>query len=141
MARYIYVLATGRLVSYNQNDNDPVASDQVLAAKGYGQVSGLLPLDATHQWNPATLAVDVVSAQTTHQLSAYAFWMQFTGAELAAIRGSEDTATQRFIFAINAPNPNLLDLNSTPIRNFVNNCASLGLITAGRAAAILSSGN
>ena len=141
MATCIWKTADGTLVSYNPDDTSPVADPTTLAAKGLTATSGLHVLDSTHVWDAPTHTVVVVTAQSqSNMIDAMSFWLLFTAAELAGIRASADTTVQRVMFAISQTN-NPLDLNSTPMKNLINQCVTLGLLTTNRGAAILQAGS
>jgi hypothetical protein len=138
MAIYVYLTSNGALYSYCPNDTDPVASDAQLAAQGMAKKSGLLPLDATHQWDPTTLTVIVVTAPTpVNLLATYDFIMAFTAAELAAIRGTtSDNNIQQWLFAFQTTQG--LNLNHGSVTTAMNYLVSHGLLTQARANTILA---
>src|SRR5581483_1311554 len=137
MAIYVYNSTTGALVSWCPNDTDPVADAQTLAANGLASVSGLAPLDATHQWNATQKTVVTVAAPVLpNYMPAYAFANLFTAAELQAIKQSTDANVQKFFtMATLAPQVNLND----PItQNGVNYLVAVGILTQANANLILS---
>jgi len=140
MAIYVYVTATGQLVSWCPNDTDPVASPSQLTAQGYSSVSGLPPLGPTVAWNPATKTTMTVSAPTpANVINTFDFIMAFTPAELAAIRASTDPAIQRFLFALQVTQG--VNLNAASITNALTYLVTNNLLTAARAQAIAATIN
>lgn len=137
MALYVYAVADGSLVSWCAGDNDPVAPDEVLAARGLAAVRGLPPLDETHAWDASTKTVIEVTAPSTPKLiPTFEFILSFTAAENAAIRASSDPNVQHLLFALTVAQQ--IDLNSTTIEQGVGYLAAIGLLTQDRAAAILA---
>lgn len=140
MAIYVYKTATGVLVSYCPSDTDPIAPAATLTANGLTAVSGLAPLDPTHLWDPATKTVLTVTAPTpANVINTFDFIMAFTPAELSAIRASNNTNVQQFLFALQVTQG--VNLNHTTITNALNFLVSQALLTAARATAILATVN
>jgi hypothetical protein len=141
MATYVYVTATGALVSWNPSDSDPVAPDAVLTAKGFSKAAGLLPLDATHRWDAATHAVVVVAAQKSMP-TQQEFWKRFTPAERTALQtilrtgslAAQDGLRSFKDYIQSAP---LVDCNDAYILTSVQTMESAGVIAAGRAVQIV----
>ncbi len=137
MALFVYRKSDGVLISWNQGDRDPVASDAELEANGLAKVAGLAPLDETHAWDPATKAVVTVAAPVVPDIiPTFDFILLFTAAENAAIRASSDQTVQHLLFALTAAPQ--VDLSSARIQQGVGYLESIGLIAPARAAAILS---
>ncbi len=137
MAIYVYKIADGTLVSWCQNDTDPVASPAQLAAQGLTSVSGLPPLGPTVAWNPAThTTITVVAPTPANVIDTFDFIMAFTPVELAAIRASGNNTVQQFLFAMQVTQG--VNLNHTTITNALNGLVTLSLLTAPRATAILA---
>lgn len=65
MATYVYNVSGGSLFSWGVSDRigDIIVRPTPLFNYGLAFKSGLLPLDATHTWDPVTLAVIVTSAR------------------------------------------------------------------------------
>jgi hypothetical protein len=90
MALYVYNATTGALVSWCQNDTDPVADQSTLTAKGLAVVTGLPPLDATHAWSSATkTVVSQYPTPSLNQLNVVA-----ANASFRALRIANKTASK-----------------------------------------------
>lgn len=137
MAIYIYDNATGTLVSYCSHDSDPVAPDDVLAAKHLTAVSKLPPTDDTHQWDPQTKTVVVVQAPLIPRIvDNYQFILSFTPQEYDAISRSADLVVKQLLEALRSIGT--IDMNGVTTKNGVGYLASVGLLTPDRAVAILA---
>lgn len=137
MARYICDKATGALVSYCPNDDDQIASDDVLKSKGYELVDKQLPLDETHQWDEAAKAVVVVQAPVKpHLIDNYQFILSFTPQEYDGIAKSGDLQVKLLLEALRSIGQ--IDLNGTTTRNGIGYIVSKGLLAQDRADAILA---
>ena len=138
MALYVFKQSDGTLVSWSPNDTDPVASDAVLAAKGWAKVTGLLPLDDTHAWDAPTHTVVVVAFTPIRFLSVFDFANRFTPAELAAIRASANPGVQKFVFMLPLAINQTIDLNSPVITTVMALLVAQGLLTQVRANAMVA---
>jgi hypothetical protein len=139
MAIYVFDTSSGALDSYCPNDADPVGPADHLAAKGLAVLTGQLPRDATHDWDPGTRSVVTVTApEVPRWIPAYDFVLAFTAIEYAAIKASGDATIQHFLFALSLAQQ--VDMNSATIRQGVGYCVSIGLLTQDRATAILVAG-
>lgn len=65
MATYVYNVSDGSLFEWGVSDRigDIIVRPTPLFNYGLAFKTGLVPLDATHGWNPATLTVIVVAAR------------------------------------------------------------------------------
>lgn len=133
MAIYVFRNSDGALISYCPADTDPVASADVLTAKGFSALTGAPPLDATHTWDTVSRNVIAVAIPAA-TVSYFAFIQAFTAAELAAIRASLDTNVAKFLFSI-ASSPQI-DLSDARMNAALTYLVSHGLLTAARASAI-----
>jgi len=138
MALYVYKISDGSLQSWSPNDTDPVASDAVLAAKGFAKVTSLLPLDNTHSWDAPTHSVVVVAFTALRFLSVFDFANRFTPAELAAIRASANSGVQKFVFMLPLALNQTIDLNSVVVQNVMTLLVAQGLLTQVRADAMVA---
>lgn len=135
MAICIYRNIDGSLYSFCQNDTDPVAPDNVLAANGLSKIVGTPPLDSTHVWDPATRTVLTVSAPVLPRpLSAFDFINAFTAAEWAAVLASANTGVIKARSMINAAGT--LDMNNQNVATALTLFVNQGILTAPRAVAI-----
>jgi len=149
MAIYVYVTTTGALFSWIPDNltiaqaqtQGLLASNAVLAANGHTAVDSLPPLDSTHQWDPGTHTVIVVTAPTPANLvNTYDFIMAFTPAELANIRGATtDNNIQQFLFAMEVTQG--VNLNHNTNINALQYLVNHGFLTQARANAILATIN
>jgi hypothetical protein len=136
MATYIYKSADGTLVSWNPDDQSPVASDQVLSGQGMAKTQALPPLDASHAWDPMTKTViSVTPPPDPRPISSYSFILRFTPAEAAAIKASTDAQVIHWMLALSV-SP-VVDLGDQVVQNGVNYLAQVGLIAQARVAEIL----
>jgi len=138
MALYVYKTSDGTLVSWSPNDTDPVASDAVLAAKGFAKVTGLSPLDDTHAWDAPTHSVVVVAFTPVRFLSVFEFADRFTPGELDAVRSSTNTGVKKFVFMLPLALNQTIDLNSQRIQNVMALLVAQGLLTQARANAMVA---
>lgn len=137
MAIYIYKIADGSLVSWCQNDTDPVASAQVLTAQGMTSIAGLPALGPTIAWDPTNKTTKAVAAPTpANVIATFDFIMAFTPTELAAIRASTNANVQQFFFALQVTQG--VNLNSATLGNALNFLVLLLLLTVPRATAIMA---
>jgi hypothetical protein len=137
MAIYVFDETTGELVSWCPGDADPVASADVLAAKGLASVPGLPALDATHAWSAAQKTVVAVPAQAVQSPIATGTWiLRFTPAEFQAINASTDPQVQQFLYALN--HTTQIDLSDAAVVGGVSYLVSINLLAAARVAAIVA---
>lgn len=146
MAIYVYVTTSGQLHSYIPDNitiaqaqaNGQLADNATLTANGFSAVDGLAPLDSTHQWDPTTKTVIVVTAPTPpNVLAVYDFIMAFTAAELANIRAaSSDNNIQQWLYALECTQG--VNLNAGSINTALNYLVTHSFLTQARANAILA---
>jgi hypothetical protein len=137
MAIYVYNTTTGVLVSWCQNDTDPVAPAATLAVNGLASVSGLPALDSTHAWSASSKTVVTVNAAVAPKwIPTYQFILLFTPAEHAAIQASTDQRVTQFLMAITTAQQ--VNLNDPVVQNGINYLVSISLLTQANATLILS---
>ena len=129
----VYQIEDGRLVS-SANDPAKVASADILAARGYG-VAQRPDSEINGVWNPAALAFGPAPSPLA-TITTYAFVLRFTAAEYAAVKASADANVQHLMFAL--ATAQVVDLTDPVVQQGVGYLASVGLLTADRATAILS---
>ena len=143
MKTCVFDLATGALYSV-ADDGGPIASDEILAARGWGKATGQDAIDSTHRWNATTRTVEaILNADGTpyvpppepNCVTPDQFVLLFTPDETAAIRASADPVVQQLLFAMTvAPQ---IDLNSARVIQGVGYLAQVGLIAGTRVAIVL----
>lgn len=131
----------GTLVSYCQNDGDPVADAATLAAKGLIAITGQPQIGPTTVWDAATKSVKTIAAPKSI-ISVPVFWKRFTTVEREAIEGMALTGTAAVKNAIAAffryvQSAGSVDCNDAYIVAKVTQLETIGVLAAGRAAQIL----
>lgn len=139
MATYVYETNSGRLVSWNQGDEDQVASAEELVAKGLTAVTGHPVLDDTHVWHEESQSVVEVEAPAKPKyIDTFDFLLGFTPNEMQAMKTSQDPAIQQMVYALSV-SPKI-DLNHSVVKDFVGNLANKNIIKPDRVDVISKTG-